>query len=82
MRSPSKAYSKIGMGFFVLGGLGVSIGRCALLPNGFGEGNVSQHVAIIRLAESAIRRVIHLSLISPIYQKLIMKVQVGDRGKD
>jgi type I restriction enzyme S subunit len=41
------------------------------------EGNVSQHVAIIRLFVPAIREFIHLSLISPSYQKLIMDVQVG-----
>jgi type I restriction enzyme, S subunit len=56
---------------------GASIGRCALLPCGFGEGNVSQHVSIIRLVQPAIREFIHLSLISPVYQKLIMDVQVG-----
>ena len=29
---------------------GASIGRCALVPDGFGEGNVNQHVCIIRPA--------------------------------
>jgi type I restriction enzyme S subunit len=56
---------------------GASIGRCALVPSGFGEGNVSQHVAIIRLFVPAIREFIHLSLVSPNYQNLIMDVQVG-----
>jgi type I restriction enzyme S subunit len=56
---------------------GASIGRCALVPSSLGEGNVSQHVAIIRLFVPAIREFIHLSLISPSYQKLIMDVQVG-----
>lgn len=56
---------------------GASIGRCALVPKGFSEGNVSQHVAIIRLFDPSIREFIHLSLISPIYQKMIMDVQVG-----
>jgi len=56
---------------------GASIGRCALVTSGFGEGNVSQHVAIIRLFVPAIREFIHLSLISPCYQNLIMNVQVG-----
>src|SRR5262249_33662081 len=27
---------------------GASIGRCAFVPDGFGEGNVNQHVCIIR----------------------------------
>jgi len=56
---------------------GASIGRCALVPSTFAEGNVSQHVAIIRLFEPAIREFIHLSLISPFYQQMIMDVQVG-----
>ncbi len=56
---------------------GASIGRCALVPNDFPEGNVSQHVAIIRLFDPSIREFIHLSLISPIYQRMIMNVQVG-----
>jgi type I restriction enzyme S subunit len=56
---------------------GASIGRCALVPGTFVEGNVSQHVAIIRLFLSAIREFIHLSLISPFFQKVIDDVQVG-----
>ena len=31
---------------------GASIGRCAVLPEDFGEGNVNQHVCIIRPADS------------------------------
>jgi type I restriction enzyme S subunit len=56
---------------------GASIGRCALVPSTFAEGNVSQHVAIIRPFEPAMREFIHLSLISPFYQQMIMDVQVG-----
>lgn len=56
---------------------GASIGRCALLPADFGEGNVSQHVAIVRLILPNIREFVHLLLISPTYQRLIMNVQVG-----
>jgi type I restriction enzyme S subunit len=56
---------------------GASIGRCALVPNTFMEGNVSQHVAIIRLFVPDIRGFIHLSLISPSFQRLIDDVQVG-----
>ena len=41
------------------------------------EGNVSQHVAIFRLFLSDIREFIHLSLISPFFQKVIDDVQVG-----
>lgn len=56
---------------------GASIGRCSLVPATFAEGNVSQHVAIIRLFLPAIREFIHLSLISPFFQKVIDDVQVG-----
>ncbi len=56
---------------------GASIGRCALVPIDFKEGNVSQHVAIIRLFLPDIREFIHLSLISPFFQKVIDDVQVG-----
>ena len=56
---------------------GASIGRCALVPSTFIEGNVSQHVAIIRLFLPDIREFIHLSLTSPFFQKVIDDVQVG-----
>ena len=56
---------------------GASIGRCALIPSAFVEGNVSQHVAIIRLFLPIIREFIHLSLTSPFFQKVIDDVQVG-----
>jgi type I restriction enzyme S subunit len=56
---------------------GASIGRCALVPDALPEGNVSQHVAIIRLILHDIREFIHLSLISPRFQQLIDDVQVG-----
>lgn len=56
---------------------GASIGRCALVPSTFLEGNVSQHVAIVRLFVPAIREFIHLSLTSPFFQKVIDEVQVG-----
>ncbi len=56
---------------------GASIGRCALVPDNFKEGNVSQHVAIIRLFDPTLREFIHLSLRSPFFQKVIDDVQVG-----
>ena len=36
---------------------GASIGRCAFVPETFGEGNVSQHVAIVRTLPSHHSRV-------------------------
>lgn len=56
---------------------GASIGRSSLVPESLDEGNVSQHVAIIRLFEPAIRHFIHLSLTSPLYQKAIDDAEVG-----
>jgi type I restriction enzyme, S subunit len=56
---------------------GGSIGRCALVPDNFDEANVSQHVAIVRLVDLSLRDYIHILLISPLIQKLIMDVQVG-----
>ena len=56
---------------------GASIGRSAIVPDDFDEGNVSQHVAIVRLADKKIRRYLHICLISPYIQNSIMGVQVG-----
>ena len=42
--------------------------QSALVPSGFGEGNVSQHVAIIRLTVLNCANSSHLSLISPSYR--------------
>ncbi|MET0397155.1 MAG: restriction endonuclease subunit S [Longimicrobiaceae bacterium] len=56
---------------------GASIGRSAVVPDDFDEGNVSQHVSIIRPIRKDLRHFLHLSLISPYFQNLIMQVQVG-----
>ncbi|MCM3624312.1 restriction endonuclease subunit S [Brevibacillus borstelensis] len=56
---------------------GASIGRSCLLPEGFDIGNVNQHVAIIRLIEPKLRHFVHKCIISPMFQKEIMNVQVG-----
>lgn len=56
---------------------GGSIGRCALVPDDFDIGNVNQHVLIVRLIEKEFREYIHLYLISPYIQKMIMDEQVG-----
>jgi type I restriction enzyme S subunit len=56
---------------------GASIGRCAIVPNDFVTGNVSQHVTIIRLASNQILRFMHLVLISQHVQQTVMDVQVG-----
>lgn len=56
---------------------GASLGRCALVPAGFGEANVSQHVTIIRLTDTDIREYIHLCILSPYTQAMIWGRQVG-----
>ena len=56
---------------------GASIGRCAIVPADFIEGNVSQHVTIIRPISSTILNFLHLVLISPYIQQAVMSVQVG-----
>lgn len=56
---------------------GASIGRCAIVPDSFVTGNVSQHVTIIRLASTQILRFMHLVLISQHVQQTVMDVQVG-----
>jgi type I restriction enzyme, S subunit len=56
---------------------GASIGRCAVVPDDFDEGNVSQHVSIVRLVDKGLRQYLHLCLLSPYFQDEIMRVQVG-----
>lgn len=56
---------------------GASLGRCAKVPDGFPEANVSQHVTIIRLVLRDLRHFIHLWLLSPMGQKMIWGRQVG-----
>jgi type I restriction enzyme S subunit len=56
---------------------GASIGRSSLVPDNFDEGNVSQHVSIVRLVDKTIREYLHLCIISPYIQSLIMSEQVG-----
>lgn len=56
---------------------GASLGRCALVPEDFGLANVSQHVTIIRLADTSVRCYLHLCFISPLFQTMIWSRQVG-----
>ena len=55
---------------------GGSMGRCALVPNDFHEGNVSQHVCIIRpmLVDN---RFYHMVILSPFFQALIFSSTTG-----
>lgn len=56
---------------------GASIGRSCVVPDGFEEGNVNQHVCIIRLKQGIDKNYIQLFLSSRSGQKTILRVQVG-----
>jgi type I restriction enzyme S subunit len=55
---------------------GGSLGRCALVPNEFKEGNVSQHVCIIRPIIVDIK-FYHLLVLSPIFQEFVFSSTTG-----
>jgi type I restriction enzyme S subunit len=56
---------------------GGSIGRCCLVPSGFNEANVSQHVAIIRVAIDGIQCYLHQLVLSPFFQSFVLSEQTG-----
>jgi type I restriction enzyme S subunit len=56
---------------------GGSIGRCCRVPDDFGEANVSQHVAIIRVPLQGIEDFLHLLVMSPYFQGFIFDEQTG-----
>ena len=56
---------------------GASIGRCTIIPNKFGEGNVNQHVCIIRCLNMLDPYFLKHFLSSEIMQNLISSSQVG-----
>lgn len=56
---------------------GASIGRCAVLPEDFDEGNVNQHVCIIRTSESIVPDFCGWFLNSNLGQKQIWNLQAG-----
>ena len=55
---------------------GGSLGRCALVPKDFKEGNVSQHVCIIRPININ-NKFLHSYILSPIFQKFIFSSTTG-----
>lgn len=55
---------------------GGSMGRCALVPEDFEEGNVSQHVCIIRPI-GVDRNYFHKIVLSPYFQKFIFSSTTG-----
>ncbi|WP_177167634.1 restriction endonuclease subunit S [Nitrosomonas marina] len=56
---------------------GASIGRSCVVPDNFKEGNVNQHVCIIRLKSGFLSRFIQPFLSSTRGQKLVLSHQVG-----
>ena len=56
---------------------GGSMGRCCRVPDDFDEANVSQHVAIIRVAIIGLQDFVHLLILSPYFQSFIFDEQTG-----
>jgi type I restriction enzyme S subunit len=56
---------------------GASIGRCTFVPDEFGEGNVNQHVCIIRPGPKVDHRFLTAFLASPIGQDQILSTFTG-----
>jgi type I restriction enzyme S subunit len=56
---------------------GGSIGRCCRVPEGIGEANISQHVAIIRIAINGIDPFLHRLVLSPYFQGFVIGEQTG-----
>lgn len=56
---------------------GGSIGRCAIVPSDFDEGNVNQHVSVLRFVDSSFSDFLHKVIISNYFQKEIVNSQTG-----
>ncbi|HEX7313863.1 MAG TPA: restriction endonuclease subunit S [Pyrinomonadaceae bacterium] len=74
----SMSNSRINEGDVLLNITGASIGRCYFVPEGFGRGNVNQHVCIIRPVQSSVTtEYLHAVLVSGYGQNLIDMCQTG-----
>jgi type I restriction enzyme S subunit len=56
---------------------GGSIGRCCLVPQDLDQANVSQHVAIIRVALGGTQHYLHKLVLSPYFQSFVLSEQTG-----
>ena len=56
---------------------GGSIGRCCQVPDDLNEANVSQHVAIIRIAIYGLQDFVHRLILSSYFQSYIFNEQTG-----
>jgi type I restriction enzyme S subunit len=69
--------TKLRVGDVLLNITGASIGRCSFVPNGFGEGNVNQHVCIIRPLAKLDPRFLNYCLAAPWGQDQIFSSFTG-----
>jgi type I restriction enzyme S subunit len=69
--------SQVASGDVLLNITGASIGRCNYVPTDFGEGNVNQHVCIIRPEAELLTKYLHLVLWSKVGQSQIDLEQSG-----
>ena len=53
------------------------MGRCCRVPDDFDEANVSQHVAIIRIAVHGLQDFVHRLILSSYFQSFIFDEQTG-----
>lgn len=73
-----RSRSQVRPGDVLLNLTGASLGRCALVPRGFGTANVNQHVCILRLnPDRADPRYVHAVLASPLGQRQIWRTSTG-----
>lgn len=69
--------TRVASGDLLLNITGGSMGRCCLVPSDFDEANVSQHVAIIRVALAGLEVFLHRLILSPYFQAFVFDEQTG-----
>jgi type I restriction enzyme, S subunit len=69
--------TRVAPGDLLLNITGGSMGRCCLVPSNFADANVSQHVAIIRVAIRGIESFLHQLVLSPYFQAFVFDEQTG-----
>ena len=69
--------TQVAPGDLLLNITGGSMGRCCLVPSDFEEANISQHVAIIRVALRGIEGFLHRLVLSPYFQAFVFDEQTG-----
>lgn len=69
--------TRVTPGDLLLNITGGSMGRCCLVPGNFNEANISQHVAIIRVALKGLEGFLHRLVISPYFQAFVFDEQTG-----